>query len=198
MKRKWIIAAVGAALLSVGAWAQWGPGMGGYGAGPGMMGGNGYGCGPAGDSEGYGPGARGGGGAYGYGPGTMGGRGGGWGGGPGMTGGRGGGWGGGPGMMGGYGWGYQSLDLSDAQRQKISDIGKELREKQWVLMQTMHGLMWQSEKPGTQSDAEILKNFDAATAVRREMLAARLDARKRIDEVLTKEQHEQLKKYRGW
>lgn len=181
MRRRWIVAAIGAALLSAGAWAQWGQGMGGYGMGPGMMGG--YGGGSAGDCQGYG----------GHGPGMMGGRGGG----PGMMGGRGG-WGGGAGMMGGYGWEYQSLDLSDEQRARILGIAKESREKMWGLMQTMHGLMWKSEGPGTQSDAEVLKNFDAMTSVRREMLAARLDAKKRMEDVLTKEQREQLKKSRGW
>ena len=152
MRRRWIVAAVGAALLSAGAWAQWGPGMGGYGMGPGMMGGRG-----------------------------------GWGGG-----------GHGPGMMGGYGWEYQSLDLSDTQRDEIRGIAKESREEMWGLMQTMHGLMWNSEAPGTRSDAEVLKNFDAMTAVRREMLAARLDAKKRMEDVLTRGQREQLKKSRGW
>lgn len=187
MRRRWIVAAVGAALLSAGAWAQWGPGMGGYGMGPGMMGG--YGGGPAGDCPAYGAGG-------GYGPGMMGGRGAG----AGMMGGRGGAgmMGGGPGMMGGYGWEYRSLDLSDEQRDKILAIAKESREKMWGLMQTMHGLMWKSEGPGTRSDAEVLKSFDAMTAVRREMLAARLDARKRMDDVLTKEQREQVQKSRSW
>lgn len=180
MKRKWMVAALGAALLSAGAWAQWGPGMGGYGMGPGMMGGNG-GCESAADCQGYGPGPRGMGGGYGYGPGMMGGRG----------------WGGGPGMMGGYGWGYESLDLTAAQRDKIAGIAGEFRKKEWALMGTMRELMWKSGGPATQADADALKSFDAMTAVRREMLVARLDARKRMEEVLTPEQREQLRKSRG-
>jgi len=184
MKRKWIVAAAGAALLSAGAWAQWGPGMDGYGMGygmgPGMMGGNG-GCESAADCQAYGPGPRAGGG-HGYGPGMMGGRGS----------------GGGPGMMGGYGWGYESLSLTDAQRGRISAIAGELRQKQWALMGTMRELMWKSDGPAALSDADALKNFDAMTAVRREMLSTRLDARKRMEEVLTQEQREQLRKERGW
>lgn len=176
MKRKWIVGAVGAALLSAGAWAQWGPGMGGYGMGPGMMGGYGGGESPA-DCQGYGPGPRGG-----SGPGMMGGRG----------------RDAGPGKMGGYGSGYKSLDLSDAQREKISSIAAESRQKQWALMGTMRELMWKSDRPAALGDADALKNFDAMTAVRREMLVARLDARTRMDGVLTKEQREQLKKGRGW
>ena len=42
MKRKFVVAAIAAALFSAAAWAQWGPGMmggygPGYGGGPGMM-----------------------------------------------------------------------------------------------------------------------------------------------------------------
>ena len=73
---------------------------GGYGMGPGMMGGRGYGYG-------MGPGMMGGQGyGYGMGPGMMGGQGYGYGMGPGMMGGRGYGYGMGPGMMGGQGYGY--------------------------------------------------------------------------------------------
>ena len=164
MKRKWIVAAIGAALVSGAVWAQWGPGMmGGYGGGygPGMMGGYGGG----------------------YGPGMMGGNG------P-----R-----GGPGMTGGYGWGYERLDLTDAQRDKIASITKELRNKQWGLMQSMHELRWNSSS-GAKNDDELRKTYDAMAAIRKEMFENGLDARKKVDEVLTKEQREELAKYqrRGW
>ena len=87
---------------------------GGYGMGPGMMGGRGYGYGMGpgmmggrGYGYGMGPGMMGGQGyGYGMGPGMMGGRGYGYGMGPGMMGGRGYGYGMGPGMMGGQGYGY--------------------------------------------------------------------------------------------
>ncbi|HSN20011.1 MAG TPA: Spy/CpxP family protein refolding chaperone [Usitatibacter sp.] len=181
MKAGWIAGAIGAALFSVAAWAQMGPGMmggGGYGMGPGMMGGGGTGgCPMMGQGGGYGRGGMMGGGM----------------GGGGMMGGR--------GMMGGAGpWAYESLNLSAEQREKVAKITDELREKQWGLMRSMHELRWKF-RPGTESDADALKNFDAMTAVRREMFAARLDARKRIDEVLTKEQREELTKQQrrgGW
>ncbi|HEX6633413.1 MAG TPA: Spy/CpxP family protein refolding chaperone [Usitatibacter sp.] len=189
MKRKWMAAAIGAALFSAAAWAQWGPGMGGYGMGQGMMGGYGGGDCPyaAGQGGGYGPG-----------PGMMGGYGGRGGYGPGMMGGYGGGYG--PGMMGGYGGGYQNLDLSDEQREKIDKIVDETREKQFGLMQSMHQL---HRNAGAQSDADAMKNYDAVAAVRKEMFANRLEARKRIEAVLTKEQRDQLAKHQrrgrgGW
>ena len=113
-----------------------------------------------------GPGMMGGYGPGGYGPG-------GYGMGPGMMGGYGpggygpGGYGMGPGMMGGYG-GYGGLNLTDEQRAKIDAIQQEASRKQWDLMGKTH----------------------------EQMSALMLDARKRVDAVLTKEQREQLS--RGW
>ena len=90
---------------------------GGYGMGPGMMGGRGYGYG-------MGPGMMGGQGyGYGMGPGMMGGRGYGYGMGHGMMGGQGYGYGMGPGMMGpGYGYGpNQQYPYAQQQPQKPID-----------------------------------------------------------------------------
>ena len=107
----------------------YGPGMMGYGYGPG------YGMGPG--IMGYGSGG------YGMGPGMMGGSG--YGMGPGMMGGSGygmgpgmmgyGGYGMGPGMMGGFG--LARLDLSNAQIDKISKIRETLFRTQTTLMTQM-------------------------------------------------------------
>ena len=109
---------------------------------------------------GYGPG---------YGPGMMGGPGYGRGYGPGMMGGPG--YGMGPGMMGGcggYGYGYNALNLTDAQREKIQKIQEEAARSQWEVMNKMHEAISQGWQ----------------------------EAQKKIDAVLTKEQREQLN--RGW
>lgn len=106
----------------------YGPGAWGYGMGPGMMGGYGYGPGM------MGPGMMGG---YGYGPGMMGGMMG-----PGMMNGYGYGNGMmgpgmGSGMMGGGGFGFAplaALDLSEEQQRKINRIQEDLRKKHWDLL----------------------------------------------------------------
>lgn len=178
MKRKLITAAIAAAIFATAAWAQGGPGMmggygpgdygPGYGMGPGMMGGYGYGSG----GYGMGPGMMGG---YGYGPG---------------------GYGMGPGMMWGYGpGGYNPLKLSDEQRAKIADIQNDVSRKQWALMSSMHELRF-SRRAEAPSDAEARKLYQASADLRKQMFENSLDARKRIDTVLTKEQREQLR--RGW
>lgn len=181
MKRKLIGAAV-AAILATGAWAQagYGPEDYGYGPGYGMMGGygSGYGMGP-GMMGGYGPG-----GGYGYGPGMMGGYG------PG-------GYGMGPGMMGGYGPGDSNpLKLSDEQRTKVADIQDDLWRKQWALMSSMHELRFRSQRAEAPNDAEARKIYQATADLRKQMFENSLDARKRVDAVLTKEQREQFR--RGW
>jgi Spy/CpxP family protein refolding chaperone len=173
LNRRLMIGAAIAAALSATARAQpVGPG-GGW--GPGMMGGYGYGPG-----YGMGPGMMGG---YGYGPG----------------------YGMGPGMMGGYGPGMMgfgalgALNLTDAQRAKIADIQRELSQKHWELMgkafEERNKLLEQFES-GKTDDQAARKTYQAMAEARRQMFESSLDARKRIDAVLTPEQREQLR--RGW
>jgi Spy/CpxP family protein refolding chaperone len=173
LNRRLMIGAAIAAALSATARAQpVGPG-GGW--GPGMMGGYGYGPG-----YGMGPGMMGG---YGYGPG----------------------YGMGPGMMGGYGPGMMgfgalgALNLTDAQRAKIADIQRELSQKHWELMgkafEERNKLLEQFES-GKADDQAARKTYQAMAEARRQMFESSLDARKRIDAVLTAEQREQLR--RGW
>jgi Spy/CpxP family protein refolding chaperone len=191
MKRK-LLAASAAILLgtTTAAYAQPYGGM-----GPGMMGGYGPGYGQGqGYGPGYGPG-------YGMGPGMMGG----YGMGPGMMGDYGmgpgmmGGYGMGPGMMGGYGgYGY-GLDLSAEQRAKISEIQQEVAQKHWDLMGRLHqqgGPMAEAFGPGPIDERAARKAYDAMADAHKQMFDLSLQARKRIDAVLTPEQREQMS--RGW
>jgi len=128
-------------------------------------------------SQGYGPG-------YGMGPGMMGG---GYGPGYGM------GQGMGPGMMGGgYGPGYAALDLTDEQRKKIDAIQEEVWSKQGELMGRMHAQSYRMHDFGKADDAAARKAFDEMATAHKQMFETRLEARKRIDAVLTPEQRKQL------
>lgn len=135
-------------------------------------------------NQGYGPCPMGG---YGMGPGMMGG----YGMGPGMMGG----YGMGPGMMGGYGWG-SNLNLSDDQRAKINRIQDETRKTQWTLMGTMMDQqarlrdLYESPKQDT---AAIDKTYKAIGKLRQQMYDNGVDAQKRMDAILTKEQQEKLR-----
>ncbi len=159
---------------------NYGPGMmgGGYGMGPGMMGG-GYGMGPGMMNGGYGM----------------------------MNGGfgmMGGGYGMGPGMMMG-GWGYSlsgALNLSDEQQKKIQKIQEDLGKQQWTLMQALHTEMMSAYKKYGESDDvdvdAVMKTQTDMSNAHLQMLRNRLEAQKKIRDVLTKEQREKLNEMSRW
>lgn len=117
------------------------------------------------------------------GPGMMGG----WGG-PGMMGG----WGGGGGWMGGPAWG--ALDLTQEQRNKIYAIQRDLREKQFALMDSMHETMQSRDfyRNGKFDEKAARNAYAAAEKIHRQMFENMLDAQKRVDAVLTPQQRQEL------
>jgi Spy/CpxP family protein refolding chaperone len=167
------ITLVAAAALSVSAFAQRGSGGcpgDGYGPGPGMMGG-GFGAGMMGGGYGQGRGMMGGG--YGY--------------------------GGGPGMMGlGVGW-VDALGLSDDQKTKINRIQDETRRSHWALMGTMMDqqakLRDLYEAPKRDS-AAIDDTYKSIGDLRQKMIDSSIEARKRMEAVLTSKQIDKLRAYR--
>ncbi len=142
--------------------------------------------------------------AGGMGPGMMGGYGpGGYGMGPGMMGGYGfgpGGYGMGPGMMWGYaGHAYAGLNLSAEQRKKIDEIQEQAASTMWQQMGAMHRQGYHMQGmygPGPLDEQAARKAFEAMVAAQKGMFEAQLEARKKIDAVLTAEQREQLR--RAW
>ena len=114
----------------------------------------------------------------------------------------------GPGMMGGYGMGmgpggmrgnpdaaWTNLKLSADQRKQIADIRATSSKAMWQLMGTMHEQddhMQGMYGPGNMDEAGARKSFQTMTQTRQAMFDLQLDTRKKIDAVLTKEQHEQL------
>jgi len=122
----------------------------------------------------------------------------------------------GPGMMGGYGMmgmdpgvlGYGQLgpigmlDLKDDQIKQISKIQDDLVKRHRDLMQKVWeqqdqlGKLYYAEK---RDDTAIKKAYAKLNDLQKEMLDARLDADKRIEALLSKEQKEQMQRgYRRW
>lgn len=132
---------------------------------------------------------------YGMGPGMMGG---GHGMGPGMMGGYGGA-GMGPGMMfGDAEQAYAGLNLTPEQRKKIADIQQEASKAMWQLMGTMHQQGYHMQGmfgPGALDEPAARKSFQTMTETQKAMFESQLEARKKIDAVLTKEQREQLRQH---
>ena len=110
------------------------------------------------------------------------------------------GYGGGMGM--GYGrGGLASLNLSDAQAEKIFAIQDAQHQKNWPAMSKMRSEMFKlrrmyyDEKADPKAVAEQQKKVDE---LRRTMLQSRLEARKQIEAVLTDEQRKQLRQFGPW
>ena len=138
---------------------------------------------------GYGP--------YGMGPGMMGG-GGGYG--PGMMGGYGG-YGMGPGMM-GYG-ALNGLDLSDEQRSKIDKIFDAERKQHWAIMgqmmeeQSKLRDLYSIDEPDPKKVGAV---YGQIAKMRQQMLETHVQASNQVQQVLTKEQRDQLRQWNrgGW
>lgn len=146
----------------------------GYQMGPGMMGG-GYGMGPGMMGDGNYMGRH-------MGPGMM---------------------GSGYGMMGGRMGLFEALDLTDEQQSKINKIQDETRKLHWTMMGEM--MDQQAELRDLYSapkhdSAAIDKAYKKLGQIQQKMYETSVEAQKRMEANLTKEQQEKLRKYsrRGW
>jgi Spy/CpxP family protein refolding chaperone len=99
-------------------------------------------------------------------------------------------------MMGGQGmmWGLQRLDLSAEQRDKIAKIQDDLNRQHWALMQGMHAQG--GPQRGLLDDKDERQSYEAMAAIHKQMFESSLEARRKMLEVLTPQQREQLG--RGW
>jgi len=176
-----VISMVGLVLATAGP-AAGQPMMGGYGMGPGRMGGyGGYGMGP-GMMGGYdmGPGMMGG---YGMGPGMMGG------------------YGMGPGMMGGYGSGPGTLsvpDLDQQQQTKIAKIQDEAQRKQWDLIGQMREEQLKLQQLyylDKQDPAAIGAQYKRVQDLQRQMVELSATTQNQVESVLKPEQRQQVRRY---
>ena len=148
-------------------------GYGGYGMGPGMMGGYG--------APGMGPGMMRGYCAPGMGPGMM------WG------------WGDEDVARGGRGLG-PGLGLTAEQRKKIASIEEETAKGMWQLMGTMHQQGYHMPGmfgAGPVDEQAARKSYQAMAEAQKSMFELRLEARRKIEAVLTKEQREVLRQRWG-
>lgn len=104
----------------------------------------------------------------------------------------------GGGMMGGYGPAIP--DLTNEQRAQIAQIQKELHSKQWTLMGQMHEHAWQqggAMRGGPFDEQAARQAYDQMAALRKQMFENALEARKRIDSLLTPQQREQWRSRPG-
>lgn len=91
---------------------------------------------------------------------------------------------------------YFLPDLTDAQRSQLAEIQRDFSSQQWRLMQQMRQGMWSTRyarSTGTEFDeAAARKSFELAASLQREMFENSVQARRRMDAVLTPQQRERL------
>ncbi len=113
--------------------------------------------------------------------------------GPGMMGG-----GYGPGMMGGYGQGPAGLNLTPDQISKIEKIREDLFKANEPLAQQMfqeRNRMQEAYMSGNSDPDKIKKAYANMSDLQKKMFDAHINAQKKMDDVLTKEQRQ---KQRAW
>jgi len=126
----------------------------------------------------------------------------------------------GPGMMGGMGMGpgmmgegmmgmgpLYMLNLSDEQREKITKIMDEERQKHWQVMgqmMTEQNKLRDLYQADTPDPKKIGAAYEAIAKQQRQMIETHIEMRNKAEQLLTKEQREQLHNWRrgmggpGW
>jgi Spy/CpxP family protein refolding chaperone len=106
---------------------------------------------------------------------------------------------GGAGMMGGYGLGRNIPDLTTDQRNKVEAIRRDLRNRQFALMDQMHDQMHSTPyyRNGQFDEQAARRAWESTEKLRRQMFENSLDAQKHIDALLTPAQRQQLSRQYG-
>ena len=104
----------------------------------------------------------------------------------------------GGGMMGGFGW-RNIPDLTPDQRSKIEAIRRDLRNRQFALMDQMHDQIHSTPyyRNGQFDEQAARRGYDETEKLRRQMFENALDAHKRIDALLTPAQRQALARRYG-
>jgi Spy/CpxP family protein refolding chaperone len=90
------------------------------------------------------------------------------------------------------------LKLSVEQRNKLTEIERDLKRKQWPLMGSLRELRWKQQDAlkAAELDVDALRrNYDEMSAFRKQMFDLSLEGRKRVEGVLTREQRAQVSEW---
>lgn len=91
-----------------------------------------------------------------------------------------------------------SLALTPDQRARVTDIERDLQRTQWRLMGSIREARWKQQDAlrTPEVDAKsVLALYDEIAALRRQYFQAAIDARKRIEAILTAEQRVELSRW---
>ncbi len=97
-----------------------------------------------------------------------------------------------------FDFGYD-LDLSDQQNDRIETILEQARDVQWDLSRRVRDEQWQLMKlvsADSPDPAQVGKQYAGVSELSRQILENSIDARRRIDALLTQEQRDDLRSRR--
>ena len=91
-----------------------------------------------------------------------------------------------------------SLKLTADQRNKLTEIERDLKRKQWKLVGAIRELRWKQQDAFKAAEVDVeavRRNYDETSALRKQMFDLALDGRKRVEGVLTKEQRVEVSEW---
>jgi Spy/CpxP family protein refolding chaperone len=93
-----------------------------------------------------------------------------------------------------------SLKLTADQRNKLTEIERDLKRKQWKLVGAIRELRWKQQDAFKAAEVDmeaVRRNYDETSALRKQMFDLALEGRKRVEGVLTKEQRVEVSEWTG-
>ena len=93
-----------------------------------------------------------------------------------------------------------SLKLTADQRNRLTEIERDLKRKQWKLVGAIRELRWKQQDAFKAAEVDVdavRRNYEETSALRKQMFDLALDGRKRVEGVLTKEQRAEVSEWTG-
>ena len=90
------------------------------------------------------------------------------------------------------------LKLTVDQRNKLTEIERDLKRKQWPLMGSIRELRWKQQDAFKAAEVDVeavRRNFEETSALRKQMFDLAIEGRKRVESVLTREQRAQVSEW---
>lgn len=88
-----------------------------------------------------------------------------------------------------------ALGLADEQRERVTEVQRDLQRKRWETLGALREQRWRIEDAMRSLDVEdeaMRRAYEAMAKLRKDMFEAEIDARRKLRAILTKEQLERL------
>jgi Spy/CpxP family protein refolding chaperone len=90
------------------------------------------------------------------------------------------------------------LKLTGDQRNKVTEIERDLKRRQWKLIGAIRELRWKQHDAFKAAELDVgtvRRNYEEMSALRKEMFDLAVDGRKRVESVLTREQRVEVSEW---